>query len=153
MDIYHQSNPVCEWTARPALLGPSKVFQKLIFKQKTLNLIPSAILKSRTRKHICEGHHLGEMKAIKRQSKSPPSPGRSNQPSALSLLLLSVPLAASFFPGVKPPILITAVQLILLLSSSFHRRVPQGVRGRLKGGSPFATCLRHIIRCGQSTLA
>lgn len=60
---------------------------------------------------------------------------------------------APSFPSVNPPILITAVQLILLLSSSFHRRVPQGVRGRLKGGSTFATCLRHIIRSRQSTLA
>lgn len=60
---------------------------------------------------------------------------------------------APSFPSVNPSILITAVQLILLLSSSFHRRVPQGVRGRLKGGSTFATCLRHIIRSRQSTLA
>lgn len=62
-----------------------------------------------------------KMKAIKRLSKSPPSPARSNKSCALSpclspLLFPSLSLFFfSSFPSVKPPILITAVQLILPL--------------------------------------
>lgn len=95
-----------------------------------------------------------QMKAIKRLSKSPPSPMRSNKPCALVLSVC--PFHSPHRPQCNhpptPPSLIAAVQLILLFSSSpCHRGVPQGGWGAHAREEPLA--LRHIIRSRQSTLA